>query len=95
MATMTKTIPYKDSTVYIAETEADFSTREKPPVCWCCMHNVNRGKAIMLFNNFKHFPNMVMHEKCFDSVKHNTDELFEAIEKDYNEYKTLNIIFGR
>lgn len=92
---MTKTIPYKDSTVYVAETNANFSSRERPPVCWCCMHNVNHGKAIMLFNNFKHFPNMVMHEKCFGDLSHSPNKLFEAIEEDYRKYKTLNIIFGR
>lgn len=92
---MTKTISYKDSTVYVAETNADFSSRKEPPVCWCCMHNVNRGKAIMLFNNFKYFPNMVMHEKCFNDLSHSPNKLFEAIEEDYSKYKTLSIIFGR
>lgn len=92
---ITKTIPYKDSSVYIAETNADFSSREKPPICFCCMHNVSRGKAIMLFNNFKYFPNMVFHENCYNAVGRNTDMLFEAIEEQYKEYKKLNIIFGR
>ena len=92
MSVITKVINYKDNPVYINEIEFNSSTRLRPCICPVCQKKIKSGKNISLMNNFKFFPNVILHENCFN--KANKENLFEKIERDYKEYKRLERIFG-
>ena len=65
-----------------------------PKVCFCCGKEVKDGEsAILLINNYKSFPNMLLHEDCFEYFKNKTDELCADFENEYNKYKELSKMF--
>lgn len=63
-------------------------------ICFCCNNELHDGEhVILLINNYKSFPNVLLHEECFKEWENTTDELCEDLEKSYNRYKELNKIF--
>ena len=54
----------------------------------------NNCMAVLLINNFKEIPNIILHDECFEHWKNKTDELCDDIVKAHDDYKRLNEIFG-
>ena len=50
--------------------------------------------AVLLINNYKEIPNIILHDECFEHWKNKTDELCSDIAKAHDDYKRLNEIFG-
>lgn len=66
-----------------------------PKDCFCCGKRIKDGESVvLLINNYKSFSNVLIHEDCFKEWENHTDELCGDIEKSYNDYKKLDMIFG-
>ena len=50
--------------------------------------------VVLLINNYKEIPNVILHDECYEQWKNKTDELCDNIAKAYDDYKKLNEIFG-
>lgn len=89
-----KTIKYKDSRVYLRECNGNDVQKYNPHKCFCCNHQIENGKALLIVNNYQYVPNMFVHEECFKKYENDTNKLFSNIENSWNEYKELNKIFN-
>ncbi len=90
---MVETINYKDSfvNVYHFKKLPMYLNSRK---CYCCNKNIGFDeKVILMINNHKYIPNMLLHEACYKSFN-NKENFIGNIEKDYREYKDKNEIFG-
>lgn len=90
---MSEKINYKDSVVYFSEHNGHWSIN--PHNCFCCNKLVRSGKAILVINNGKYIPNILLHTECFSRWEGNEPELISDIEKVWKEFQELNKIFNR
>ena len=83
---------YKDT--FVATDNFTFRRMDnRNKTCFCCNKEIVSGEDIvLLINNYKHIPNMVLHKNCFE--EQNTTELCQDIEDSYKKYKELHSIFG-
>jgi ABC-type polar amino acid transport system ATPase subunit len=66
-------------------TESFLKTRDDVVFCVCCKKPLLLTNPIgLLINNFKLFPNRMVHESCFKG-----QETIELLTKEYREYKAL------
>ena len=85
---------YKGTKVWFREYTTGNLTKDLQRTCFCCGKKVNNCKAVLLINNYKKIPNMLIHSECFSEWKNKTDELVEDIESSYSQWKQLNNVFG-
>lgn len=88
-----KMIEYKDSNVYLRECDGIEVQECNSHKCFCCNHQIENGKALLIVNSYQYVPNMFIHEECFKKYENNTDKLFSSIENSWNKYKELEKIF--
>lgn len=87
---MDKTLNYKSSDVHIRQHKATRNLVNRQ--CFCCSKRLEDNADIyMIFNNHKHFPNMLVHVDCFDSQK--PDDIFSDMESAWADCKRLNELF--
>lgn len=86
---------YKDTFVAVRNCKFVSRNHNEGKTCWCCGNEFqDNEQCILLINNYKHIPNMIIHKDCFDRVNPKyREQLCENIEKDYKEYNELNKIF--
>lgn len=90
---MVETINYKDSFVKVHHFK-NLLMYLNPRKCYCCNENIGSDEnVILMINNHKYIPNMLLHEVCYNSFT-NKENFIGNIEKDYREYKDKNEIFG-
>lgn len=87
---------YKDTFVAIRNCTFRSRNHEEGKTCWCCNDEFKDDeKCILLINNYKYIPNMILHKDCFERVHPDyRDKLCENIERDYREYKELAKVFN-
>ena len=92
---MIENFNYKDTFVVVRDCKFIIENHKKGKTCLCCGKEFqNNEKCILLINNYKYIPNVIIHKDCFDRVLPEYKErLFENIEKDYKEYQELKKIF--
>ena len=93
MANLT-TFKYKNTPVYVRRGHYSNMPSELQRTCFCCNERMNNCMVVLLINNYKEIPNVILHGECYEQWKDKTDELCDDIAKAYNEYKKLNGIFG-
>ena len=84
---------YKNTPVYVRRWHYGNMPSELQRTCFCCEEKINNCNAVLLINNYKEIPNVVLHDKCFKCWEDITDELCDEIAEAYNDYKKLNEIF--
>lgn len=90
---MVETINYKDSFVKVHHFK-NLPMYLNPRKCYCCNENIGSDEnVILMINNHKYIPNMLLHEVCYNSFT-NKENFIGNIEKGYREYKDKNEIFG-
>lgn len=66
-----------------------------PKYCFCCGKEIKDGESVvLLINNYKSFPNILIHEDCFEEWETRTDDLCSDLESAYHQYKQLDMVFG-
>lgn len=85
---------YKDTSVWFKEYESGNLPKELQRTCFCCGKKINKCKVVLLINNYKIIPNVLMHSECFSEWKNKTDELLGDIENSYSKWNQLNNVFG-
>lgn len=83
---------YKDT--FVAARNCTFRSRnhEDGKTCWCCNEEFkDNDECVILINNYKYIPNVLLHKICFD--KADKESLCCHIEWDYKEYQQLQKIF--
>ena len=93
MANLT-TFKYKNTPVYVRRGHYRNMPPELQRTCFCCNEKMNNCMVILLINNYKEIPNVILHNECYEQWKDKTDELCDDITETYDEYKRLNKIFG-
>lgn len=58
--------------------------RNKYDICPFCREDVKDGPLLILFNNWKLFPNTIVHEDCCDNFK-SKEEAMKYLHEDYEE----------
>ena len=76
-------------TTYLEEKGTKFSKarlnlRGKYDICPICRENIIKGGIILLLNNWKLFPNIIIHSDCCDNFSSN-EEVIEFLRDDYAE----------
>ena len=84
---------YKDSFVAVRRYNTGQLPKELRRDCYCCKDKINNCRAVLLINNHKYIPNVLIHEECFDA-RQNKVEFFEEIEGKYQEFKSLCSTFN-
>lgn len=85
---------YKDSFVAVREWETGIIPKEMQRTCFCCGKKVSSCKAVLLINNYKYIPNVMLHSECFSRQKDRTEELCDDIQSSYGQYRKLESVFG-
>lgn len=93
MANLT-TFKYKNTPVYVRRGHYRNMPSELQRTCFCCNEKMNNCMVVLLINNYKEIPNVILHDECYEQWKDKTDELCDDIAEVYDEYKKLNGIFG-
>ena len=65
MANLT-TFKYKNTPVYVRSWHCGNSPSKLQRTCFCCGDKVNNCMAVLLINNFKEIPNVILHGECFE-----------------------------
>lgn len=89
-----KEFKYKDSTVAVREWETGTIPKKMQRTCFCCGKKVSSCKAVLLINNYKYIPNVVLHSECFSRQEGRTEELCDDIQSSYEQYRKLESVFG-
>ena len=61
-----------------------FNIKGKPDICPICREDIIKGGIILLLNNYKLFPNIIIHSDCCDNFSSN-EEVIEFLRDDYAE----------
>lgn len=85
---------YKNTPVYVRRWHYGNMPSKLQRTCFCCGEKINNCMAVLLANNYKEIPNVLLHDECFEQWKDITDELCYDIAEAYDDYKKLNEIFG-
>lgn len=84
-----ETINYKDSFVKVYHLKK-LQMYLNPRKCYCCNENIGSDEnVILMINNHKYIPNMLLHEVCYNSFT-NKENFIGNIEK-----KTIENIKSR
>lgn len=89
-----KPFKYKNTPVYVRRWHYGNMPSELQRTCFCCNKKINNETVVLLVNNYKKFPNIILHNKCYEQWEDKTDELCDDIAEAYDDYKKLNGIFG-
>lgn len=88
---------YKDTFVAIQNGIFRSRNHEDGQICWCCKNEFkDKDECILVFNNYKYIPNMIIHRRCFrqQASEMSMNRFLGLVEKDYIEYNKLKNIFG-
>ena len=88
------TFKYKNTPVYVRSGHYGNRPSKLQRTCFCCNEKMNNCMVVILINNYKEIPNVILHDECYEQWKNKTDELCSEIAKAHDEYKRLNEIFG-
>ena len=66
---------YKGTPVHVRRWHYGNMPSELQRTCFCCNKKINNCMAVLLINNYKEIPNVILHDECFDMWKNKTDEL--------------------
>ena len=88
------TFKYKNTPVYVRNWHYGNMPSKLQRTCFCCNKKINNCMAVLLINNYKEIPNVILHEECYEQWKNKTDELCDDIAKAHDDYKRLNEFFG-
>lgn len=93
---MVEKFNYKDTFVHVRSCKFRSQNHIERKTCWCCNHEFqDEEQCVILINNYKYIPNMIIHKECYNKVKPGYREnMCENIEKDYRDYEELSEIFG-
>ena len=87
-------INYKDSFVKVYHLKK-LQMYLNPRKCYCCNENIGSDEnVILMINNHKYIPNMLLHEVCYNSFTNKENFIGNIEKKDHREYKVKNEIFG-
>lgn len=89
-----KSFDYKDSFVAVREWETGFIPDKMQRTCFCCGKKISNCKAVLLINNYKYIPNVMLHAACFSKREDNVVKLCDGIQASYMQYKILDSVFG-
>lgn len=89
-----KSFDYKDSLVAVREWETGIIPDKMQRTCFCCGKKVNNCKAVLLINNYKYIPNVMLHSECFSRQEDKAEELCDCIQSSYKQYRKLESVFG-
>ena len=85
---------YKNTPVYVRRGHYRNMPSELQRTCFCCNEKMNNCMVVLLINNYKEIPNVILHDECYEQWKDKTDELCDDIAKAHDDYKRLNEFFG-
>lgn len=85
---------YKGSRVVVREQQTGNLPEEDQRTCFCCSKKINNCKTVLLVNNYRNIPNMLLHAEYFEVWKDETEDLCRDIEQSYEYFKHLNDVFG-
>ena len=85
---------YKNTPVYVCRGHYRNMPSELQRTCFCCNEKMNNCMVVLLINNYKEIPNVILHDECYEQWKNKTDELCDDIVKAHDDYKRLNEFFG-
>ncbi len=94
MANLT-TFKYKNTPVYVRSWHYGNMPSKLQRTCFCCNKKINNCMAVLLINNYKEIPNVILHDECYEQWKNKTDELCDDIAKAHDDYKRLNEILDK
>ncbi len=89
-----RTFDYKDSFVAVREWESGHLRDDMQRTCFCCGKKINNCRAVLLINNSRYIPNVMLHAACFKEHENGLEELCDNIRSSYLQYKELHAIFG-
>lgn len=89
-----KEFKYKDSFVAVREWETGIIPKEMQRTCFCCGEKINRCRAVLLINNYRYIPNVMLHFECFSQQEEKAEELCDSIQSSYEQYRKLDSVFG-
>lgn len=97
----TGTYQYKDSFVVIRYMLGEARAYTRPQKCICCGKALNDKECVaLLINNYKYFPNILVHKKCLEALENDAESevkmenLFQKIEQMYQQYRELKVYLG-
>ena len=94
MASSINSFSYKDTPVFIRKMTFRERNHEDGQTCFCCQEEFKENDQLtLLINNHKYFPNMILHQECFEFWEKRTDELCDDIVSAYEQCKQLQNIF--
>lgn len=64
--------------------EARKRIKGKYDICPCCEEPLKEGQVILLLNNWKLFPNTIIHKVCSEDFETN-EELIQSLHEEYQE----------
>lgn len=91
MVKKTMEIKFKDSWVWVIEAKGNWEIN--PQNCFCCEKSIKKGEAMLLINNYKYIPNMLLHKECFNNIEEPLESFLNKIEESYKQYKNMNKVF--
>lgn len=84
---------YKDSYVYVKDIgkfrQSVYRRKWKCPVCNSYIED--EETVCMVLNNFKYFPNTLVHDECF--IENDSEQVFMEIENKYKTYSEIEDMF--
>ncbi len=85
---------YKDSFVYVQKYHTGNLAEKIQKTCFCCNKKINNCRGVLLINNYKYIPNVLIHEECFKKWENKKEVLCDNIYTKYRQWKELGEIFG-
>lgn len=89
-----RSFDYKDSFVAVREWNAGIIPGNMQRTCYCCGEKISNCRAVLLINNYKYIPNVILHAECFGQQEGREEELFDSIRSSYGQYRKLESVFG-
>lgn len=89
-----KSFGYKDSFVAVREWETGIIPDRMQRTCFCCGKKISNCKAVLLINNYRYIPNVMLHAGCFSELEDEVEKLCDKIHAVYERYKKLDSVFG-
>ena len=93
---MERFIEYKNSKVHMCNCTFKQQNHPEERICYICNNKFhNNDNCIILCNNHKYIPNMLLHSHCFNELSNNAKRiLLLDIESNYKKFLELEKIFN-
>lgn len=91
---MTKRFQYKGTPVYVRLQHTGRVSPECRRTCPICGEQVDDCESVLIANNCRIFPNVLLHGECYRDYMGDGRMLCAQIEEQYGTYRKLDGTFG-